>query len=133
MVMLRSARHRHRSRQGGFTLIELMTVIALIFILVGIALPRFKASIFHARKAACKEDLYRLQQAIDQYHADTGTYPESLDTLKEKGYIHELRPDPMTGEEWVVELEEEPEDPRSSPGVWVVKSASDCGEAAETQ
>jgi general secretion pathway protein G len=115
-----------RLGQGGFTLIELMTVIAMIFILVGIALPRFRTSIVHAREAALKEDLSRLRQSIDQYHADKGRYPPSLEALVEEGYIRRLEVDPMTGAaDWeAVAAEAGADDTSGDPGIYDVHSAS---------
>ena len=113
--------------ERGFTLIELMTVIAIMFILVGIALPRYKQSVFLAKQAACDTDVQRLQEAIDQYHADKGVYPPELTTLEEDGYIRHLKRDPFTNEEFIPVMEEETDDPRGTVGVWDVRSPSNCG------
>ncbi|MCU0242367.1 MAG: type II secretion system GspH family protein, partial [Vicinamibacteria bacterium] len=78
------------ANEGGFTLIELITVMALIGILVGIALPQFKVAIIQAREAVLKEDLYRFREAIDQYYIDKGRYPASLDALIEDGYLRRI-------------------------------------------
>jgi general secretion pathway protein G len=124
--MVRPAQYAGRSTQGGFTLLELMTVISIMFVLVGIALPRFKVSVIRAREAALKEDLYRLRQSIDQYHADKGRYPASLETLVEEGYIRRLETDPMTGAaDWEgVPAEVDPDDSSGDPGIYDVHSAS---------
>jgi general secretion pathway protein G len=119
---------RPRAPERGFTLVELMTVILVIMILAGIALPRFRVSIVLAKEAALKEDLYRMRQAIDQYHADKGRYPASLQSLVEDGYLREIRKDPMTGAvDWVeVPYEGEADSPTGDEGgIENVHSASE--------
>jgi len=110
----------------GFTLLELTVVITIIAILVGIALPNFRAAIISAREAVLREDLFRFREAIDQYQADKGKYPESLATLVDEGYLRKLQPDPITGAaDWVVVLAEpDPANPVEVPGVYDVHSAS---------
>ncbi len=111
----------------GFTLIELMVVMTIIGILVGIALPQFRASILQAREAVLKEDLFRMRQAIDQYYADKGRYPVSLEALVEDGYLRQLQADPITrAVDWVVVPAEVESSSTSSepPGVYDVRSAA---------
>ena len=72
---------------AGFTLIELITVVALIGILVGIALPNYRAAIIQSREAVLSENLFRLRDVIDQYYADKGKYPASLEALVDDGYL----------------------------------------------
>jgi general secretion pathway protein G len=113
-------------RQSGFTLIELVTVIGIIGILVSIALPNFRSAIIQSREAVLKEDLFRLRDTIDQYYADKGHYPESLETLVQDGYLRKLPVDPITNAaDWeVVPAETDPDNPGESAGVYDVKSAS---------
>jgi general secretion pathway protein G len=115
-----------RARDGGFTLLELITVIALIGILVGIALPNYKTAILQSREAVLKEDLYRFRDVIDQYYADKGKYPATLEALVEDGYIRKMPIDPMTnGADWeAVPAETDPDNPVESPGIQDVRSAS---------
>jgi general secretion pathway protein G len=61
-----------RAQERGFTLLELITVITLIGILVGVALPNYRIAIMQSREAELKEDLYRFRDLIDQYYADKG-------------------------------------------------------------
>ena len=115
-----------RGSEGGFTLLELITVVALIGILVGIALPNYKTAILQSREAVLKEDLYRFRDLIDQYYADKGKYPASLEALVEDGYLRKMPNDPMTQQpDWeAVPAEADPDNPSETPGVYDVRSAS---------
>jgi general secretion pathway protein G len=121
-------------RDGGFTLLELITVVAIIGILVGIALPNYKSAIIQSREAVLKEDLFRFRDVIDQYYADKGKYPASLDALVEEGYLRKVPADPITGAaDWeMVYADQDPDNPTQSPGVFDVKSASTATSAAGT-
>ncbi len=118
---------RHRGGAGGFTLIELITVIALIGILAAIALPNYKVAIIQSKEAVLKEDLYRLRDSIDQYYVDKGRYPASLSALVEDGYLRQLPNDPFTrSANWTeVFAEPDPDRPDEPPGVYDVKSAAE--------
>jgi general secretion pathway protein G len=121
-------------RTEGFTLLELITVVAIIAILVGIALPNYKAAIRQAREAVLREDLFRFRDVIDQYYADKGKYPASLDVLVEEGYLRKVPADPITGAaDWeVVPAEADRDNPSETPGVYDVKSASTATSQAGT-
>lgn len=118
-----------RPRELGFTLVELMTVILVLMILAGIALPRFQVSIQLAREAALKEDLFRMREAIDLYHRDKGRYPASLEALVEDGYLRQIGQDPITrAKDWVEVPYEGELDPSAGgeAGIVDVKSASEA-------
>lgn len=114
-------------RAGGFTLIELITVVALVAILAAIALPNYRVAIIQSREAVLKENLYRLRDLIDQYYLDKGQYPSSLEALVEEGYLRKLPEDPMTrSADWTpVYAEPDPDRPAEPPGVYDVKSSSE--------
>jgi general secretion pathway protein G len=86
-----------RSKQRGFTLVELMIVIMIIGILVAIAAPIYAQSIVRAREATLRQDLYHLRQAIDAYTMDKQKAPQSLQDLVTAGYFREIPKDPFTG------------------------------------
>ena len=117
---------RRAGSEAGFTLLELITVVALIGILVGIALPNYKTAILQSREAVLKEDLYRFRDLLDQYYADKGKYPASLEALVEEGYLRKMPNDPMTGQpDWeAVPAESDADNPSETPGVYDVRSAS---------
>ncbi len=94
-----------RRPAGGFTLIELIVVIAIIGILATIAMPAMKNAPQRAREAVLKEDLYQMRSSIDQYLADKGHYPGSLEELVSEGYLRRLPEDPITksAQTWQVE------------------------------
>jgi general secretion pathway protein G len=114
--------------RAGFTLIELLVVTTLIVILAGIGLGLYSTSITRAREATLKEDLFRMRDAIDQYHADKGSYPPSLDALVSGGYLRRVPDDPFTesASTWQqVPAEPDPSNPIAEPGIFDVKSGSD--------
>ncbi len=119
-------RARGRAGQLGFTLMEMLTVMMIMMILAGISLPGFKAAINRAREDTLKEDLYNMRRAIDQYHADKGKYPPTLDDLVTDGYLRFKKPDPLTGAmDWVeVQSDDDSDNPTEETGVKDVCSAS---------
>lgn len=94
-----------RSRGNGWTLVELTVVISLIAILSSVAVVGYRNAITRSREAVLREDLFRMRDAIDQFHADTGDYPPALDTLVTGGYLRAIPADPFTdsAESWVIE------------------------------
>ena len=83
-------------KQRGFTMIEMIIVIAIILILTSIAVPIYARHLLRAREAVLREDLYTMRQAIDQYTQDKDKAPQSLDDLVSSGYMHALPRDPFT-------------------------------------
>ncbi len=79
--------HRSLLTTAGFTLLELMIVISIMIILVSVALPQFQKTIMHARETVLHDDLFKMRSLIDQYAADKGKLPQSLDDLVTAGYF----------------------------------------------
>jgi general secretion pathway protein G len=86
---------RH-ARGAGFTLVELMIVMAIIGILATLAIPSYITAIKHAREAVLKEDLHVMRAAIDSYTMDKQKAPQSLDDLVTDGYLKVIPEDPIT-------------------------------------
>jgi len=85
-----------RNTSSGFTLIELMIVIAIIFILLGLAAGRYDMTIQRSREAVLKHDLQVMREAIDNFTLDKQAAPQSLDDLQQAGYLREVPVDPIT-------------------------------------
>lgn len=123
---------RETPRQDGFTLIELIVVVAIIGILAAIAVPAMRTAPERARESALKEDLFTMRSCLDQFHADRGRYPTSLDEIVSLGYLRSVPVDPVTKSKdtWVLVYEEvAPEDQdesqqQSSPGIIDIHSGS---------
>jgi len=109
-----------RSNSRGWTLIELLIVISLISILATIGLASYRNSVTASKEAILKTDLFRMRDAIDQYYADKGEYPASLDGLVSEGYLRKIPDDPFTrAADWqTLPAEPNPSKPTAEPGVW---------------
>lgn len=102
-------------RQQGFTLLELIIVVAIIGILATIAMPALKDMPRRANESVLKTNLRTIRDLIDQYYGDQGHYPESLDVLVDKGYVRQVPYDPLTksSTSWTLVFEEP--DPLAEP------------------
>jgi general secretion pathway protein G len=113
----------------GFTLIELLVVMAIIGILASIGIPMLLSTPIKAKEAALKENLFTFRSCLDQYKADKGRYPESLEVLVQEHYIRKVPIDPFTksADTWELVYEEPSSADAASeeaPGIIDVKSAS---------
>jgi general secretion pathway protein G len=91
MVAMTFARFRR-----GFTLIELLVVLAIVALMLTLAVPRYFPSIDKAKETILADNLRNTRDVIDQFYADRGRYPDSLDQLVEKKYLRSLPVDPIT-------------------------------------
>ena len=118
---------RDAGRESGFTLIELVVVMAIIAILASLAIPIFTAQIQRAKEAVLREDLHVMRNAIDAYTMDKGKAPQSLDDLVQAGYLRAIPVDPMThsSDTWVTDTSDTYESvDESEPGIDDVHSGS---------
>ena len=106
----------------GFTLIELMVVLAIIATLLSLTAPRYFHSIDKSKEAALRADLNGMRDAIDKYFGDHAKYPDTLDDLVAKKYLRNIPPDPLTGsnQTWILV----PPDGSEKGGVYDVRSGA---------
>jgi general secretion pathway protein G len=117
--------HRSLLTNFGFTLLELMIVISIIIILAAVALPQYHRTIMHARETVLKDDLHKMRELIDQYAADKGKLPQSLDDLTSAGYMREVPKDPITdNKDWNIVTGDDPYSTEGGTGVTDVHSSS---------
>ncbi len=80
----------------GFTLIELMVVMAIVATLLTIVTPIYFAHLERSREAALRATLAVTRDAIDKFHGDHGRYPNDLQELVDRRYLRSLPLDPIT-------------------------------------
>ena len=123
-----SASPRRPAGNAGFTLMEIMIVMALIVILAGLGLTFYGNSVTRSKEAVLKEDLFRMRDAIDQYYADKNKYPPTLDSLVSEKYMRAIPVDPFTAsaDTWQTTMSElEAGNVATEPGIYDVKSGSE--------
>ena len=117
--------------QKGFTLLELMIGMFIIVILLSVALPAYQRSVQYAREKVLAQNLWQMRRQIDQYTADKGKLPPSLEELKEKKYLSEIPIDPILEKaEWTEIFGDDPNSTENGQGLINVKSKVD-GEDSE--
>lgn len=115
-------RQKVRMSNPGFTMIELLVVLAIIALLLTIVAPRFLGSISKAKEDVLHENLYLMRKSLDQFYSDKGHYPAALDELVTQHYLRQIPMDPVVGNNasWMVVS------PANSTmgSVWDVKSSA---------
>lgn len=107
-------------------MLELMIAMFVIVILVSVAVPTYLYTIRHARETILKENLDQMRRMIDQYGADKGKLPESLEDIKTAGYIREIPTDPLTEKaEWNEIKGDDPNSTEARQGLLDVKSLAE--------
>ena len=116
-----------RKSRAGFTLIELMIVMAIVVILIATAIPQYQKSLIRAKESVLKNNLFTIRMMLDEYSYDKQKAPQTLDDLVSDGYLRQVPIDPMTGNrDWKVVMEEGTNTVnQSEPGILSVCSASD--------
>jgi general secretion pathway protein G len=128
-VIRQFTKSRTRQLNAGFTMIELLVVLALIVILASMGMAQYRSSVVHAKESVLKDDLFKMRDAIDQYYADKNQWPSALDSLVSEGYLRKLPEDPFTksASTWqTVPAEPDPNNPSAEVGVYDVKSGSEA-------
>jgi general secretion pathway protein G len=119
---------RSRGRECGFTMIEMMIVMAIIVILVSLAIPAYQKAIIRAKESVLHSNLTTMRQVIDEYTYDKKKAPQALADLVAAGYLREIPLDPITGsnDTWHVIMEDALQAvDQTEPGIFDVKSGSD--------
>ena len=115
-------------RRAGYTLIELIIVMAIISVLVSIAVPLYQKSLQRTKETLLKNNLFTLRTVIDEYTFDKQKAPQSLQDLVSEGYLKELPVDPVTGsnQSWQNVMEDASQAvSQDQPGIFDVRSGSD--------
>ncbi len=82
--------------QRGFTMIELVVVMAVLGLLLSIALPRSLDSLERGREQVLAHNLAQMREAIDRHYGDRGAYPDRLEDLVERRYLRAVPLNPFT-------------------------------------
>jgi general secretion pathway protein G len=123
-----TGRTARRTAQAGWTLIELVIVMAIITVLASLATIGARNAVTLSKEATLKEDLFRMRDAIDQYYADKGKYPLDLQALVTDQYMREVPIDPISQsrDSWqTIPAEPDPANPTAEPGIFNVKSGAE--------
>jgi general secretion pathway protein G len=124
-VISRAGRSRS---ERGFTLIELLVVASILIVLAGMGLVQYRNGKTRASEAVLRTDLFNMKDAIDQYYADKGHWPPTLDDLVSAGYLRRIPEDPftMSASTWQTTASEpDPSNPNAPPGIYDVTSGSE--------
>ena len=119
---------RTRSGRLGFTLVELMIVMAIISIMVAVAVPMYQKSVVRARETVLRQNLFTLRTVIDEYTYDKAKAPQSLEDLVREGYLRQIPMDPLTGQnDWQTVMEDSVSSVnQTEPGIFDVRSGSEA-------
>ena len=115
-----------RRGQNGFTLIELMIVMAIVVILISVAIPYYQKSITRAKESVLHNNLSTMRDAIDEYSYDKQKAPQQLSDLVSEGYLRDVPKDPITGNnDWKIIMEDASSSVDSTePGIFDIRSES---------
>jgi general secretion pathway protein G len=99
---------RPRGRMHGYTLIELVVVMAIISLLLAVAVPMYQKSLRRTKESVLKNNLFTLRTVIDEYTFDKKKAPQTLQDLVDQGYLRAVPIDPITGSDqsWRLVMED---------------------------
>jgi general secretion pathway protein G len=123
-----TGKRTHLQSAQGWTLIELVVVMAIIALLASMAMTNHVNGVRLGREAVLREDLFRMRDAIDQYYADKGRYPADLQALVSDGYMRAIPVDPFTdsADTWqTIPAEPDTNNPAAQVGIFNVKSGAE--------
>jgi len=123
-------------KKSGYTLIELMIVMAIISIMVSIAVPLYQKALIRTKESLLKNNLFTLRTQIDEYTMDKKKAPQQLSDLVNEGYLRAVPVDPITGSDqtWKITMEDAiTAVDQTDPGIWDVHSGSDQKSLEGTQ
>jgi general secretion pathway protein G len=115
-------------RRRGYTLIEMIIVMAIISILIAIAVPLYQKSLLRTKESLLKNNLFTMRTVIDEYTFDKQKAPQSLDDLVSEGYLRAVPLDPITNssQSWRLIMEDAVTSiDQTMPGIYDVRSGSD--------
>ncbi|MCA3176738.1 MAG: prepilin-type N-terminal cleavage/methylation domain-containing protein [Burkholderiales bacterium] len=107
----------------GFTLVEILIVMAMIALLLTIALPRYFSSLEKSKEVALQENLRVIRVSLDRFYSDKGRYPQTLDELVEKKYLKSVPIDPITESSLTWVLIQPPDN--DSQGIFDIRSGAE--------
>ena len=117
-------------KNKGFTLMEMMIVIAVILLIAGISTIRHKRTVERGREVALHTTLFNIRQALDMFYEDRGYYPDSIEMLTTNGYLRSMPKDAITQrtDTWIIIYEDnvlENSNSLNSLGIYDVKSGAE--------
>lgn len=126
--MARCIRNGNWLRRAGFTLIELMIVMAVISILLSVAVPLYNKALMRTKETILRQNLFSMRTVIDEYTYDKGKAPQTLEDLVTAGYLRKVPIDPMTSSDrsWKIIMEDASNAVnQNEPGIFDVRSGSE--------
>ena len=118
---------RLNGRRRGFTIIELLVVMAIISILMSMAVPFYQKSILRAKESVLRNNLFTIRSVIDEYTYDKQKAPQTLQDLVSEGYLRVIPYDPMAGSDssWRIIMEDSGSSVNANEsGIFDVRSSS---------